>query len=161
MQPTWIVVSDSAVARIFSVEAAGKPWNEITALTHPESQLQASEHESDRLVRSYASHGEGNHTMEPQHGRKSTEDVVFARQVAHFLSQHEPEYEQLVLICAPKFLGQIHFQLGKSVQRKVTDELALNLVRHDVGAIRTLVADSILPHVNYSGTGVNPGRTIH
>jgi protein required for attachment to host cells len=140
MKSTWIVVAESANARIFSMDKRGAPWQEITDLIHVESRLTQTELESDRPGRSNESHSAGSHAMEPRQNRKITEALVFARQIAEFLTLHEQEFEHLILVCAPKFLGQLREKLGKSLNLKVSSEIDRNVVHYKVDKIRALVS---------------------
>ena len=61
----------------------------------------------------------------PENLKRTDLAAVMTRMVKEYLAQHEHEYEQLVLVCAPKFLGQLRKQLGKPVKQKVSEEISL------------------------------------
>lgn len=78
--------------------------------------------------------------MEPRRDRKTVESVLFVRYVSEYLAQHEHEYEQLVLVCAPKFPGQLRKQPGKPVKQKVSEEISLICRAGEHGKIRSMVS---------------------
>ena len=65
MKSTWIVVAESARARIFTMSGIGGKLQEITDLSHPESRLHDTELSSDLPGRTFDIQGQGRHGMEP------------------------------------------------------------------------------------------------
>ncbi len=140
MSVSWIVVADSANARIFMTDRHGAHWQEITDLIHAESRMSATELETDRPGRSYDSKGMGRHAMEPKQTRKMKESGIFATQISDYLKQHDKEFEELVLVCAPRFLGQLRKQLDKSASKKVSREISRDVVHAKQDKIQSLVS---------------------
>lgn len=64
---------------------------------------------------------------------------VFARELGRYLDKArvEHQYDQLVLVASPKFLGALRKELGKEAGKLVAEELAKDLSgfkTHDLAA---------------------------
>ena len=143
MTALWIVVADSGSARIFAADKTDAHWQEIADLTHAEGRMQGSDMDTERPGRSHDSHGPGRHAMEPHQTRKTKEAGVFARQISDYLKQNDSKYEKLILVCAPRFLGQLRKQLDKTTTKKVSKEVSIDVVHEKIDKIRTLVLDNL------------------
>ena len=145
MQKNWIVVADSAGARIFTVAAPGGRLEEVEALVHPESRMHAREVTSDLPGRAFDSAGKGRHAMESEVGPKKQEAIAFARQLAkrlHSALAHG-EADQFILVAAPDFLGLLRDALEPAVRKRVDMELDLNLVRMKPTEIRAHLPEKL------------------
>jgi protein required for attachment to host cells len=125
----WIIVADSVNARIFSRENKNSLLQEVEDLSHPSGRMKAGELESDKPGRSFDSGGQGRHSMEPEHTRKDKESMVFVEQISDYLSAHQNDYDNLIIISPPRFLGLLRKQLDKIVTKKVTQEIDKDLVK--------------------------------
>jgi len=101
--------------------------------------MSGSELDTDRPGRSHDSLGQGRHAMEPPQTRKTKEAGVFAAQVAAYLQQNNGQYDKLLLVCAPRFLGLMRKQLGKTSANKISGEIASNVVHERLDKIQALV----------------------
>lgn len=133
MKTTWIVVAESARARIFTMSGTRGKLREVADLSHPESRLHDTELSSDVPGRSFDSHGQGRHGMEQATDPQEREAQVFAAQIAEHVhrGQREEGFDSLVLVAPPKFLGRLRAELSKSAQDALVAELAKNLVETD------------------------------
>lgn len=133
MNSLWIVVAESARARIFAVPETGRRLHEITDLSHPESRLHDTELSSDLPGRTFDSHGQGRHGMEQATGPKEQHALAFAAEIARHLERgrHEGSFDSLVLIAPPGFLGLLRSELDKVTRRAVIGELDKNLLGAD------------------------------
>lgn len=133
MKQTWIVVAESTRARIFSTKGAGKSLEEVADLSHPESRLHDRELSSDLPGRTFDSHGQGRHGMEQATRPKEQEAQAFAAEIVERLDQarHEGQFDALVLVAPPAFLGLLRSKLSKPTQDTVVSELNKNLVESD------------------------------
>ena len=129
MPTQWIIVTDSVKARIFSRENKNSVLREVEDLTHPSGRKKASELESDKPGRSFDSRGQGRHSMEPAHTRRDKELMVFVEQISDYLSTHQDDYDDLIIISPPRLLGLLRKQLDKTVSRKVTQEIDKDMVK--------------------------------
>ena len=103
MNSTWIVVAESARARIFTVTGSRGDLEEVADLSHPESRLHARELSSDLPGRTFDSHGEGRHGMEQATDLKDQEAQTFAAEIARHVDRSRLEgcFESLILV-APR-----------------------------------------------------------
>lgn len=115
MQParTWIVVADSARARIFSTERRDEEWELVESLEHPEGRAHTPE-----LVTEMPA-------LERGELPKEHETKVFARQLARRLegALHRHEYQRLVLVAPPELMGHLRKALSLPVSAAVVDEI--------------------------------------
>lgn len=133
MQATWVVVAESARARIFFLPEAGGKVTEVADLSHPEARLHDTELASDAPGRSFDSHGQGRHGMEPPTAPKDREAQLFAGEIARFVDEglNEGRFESLVLMAPPKFLGLLRRALGSAARRSVAAEIDKNRLGAD------------------------------
>ncbi|MGH8507622.1 MAG: host attachment protein [Gammaproteobacteria bacterium] len=131
MSRVWVVAADSRRARIFATDTPTGSLREMEDLVHPAARTHARELTSDRPGRSFDSHGPGRHAMEPETNVKRHEAEVFAKQVAERIERArlDDEFDELVLIAAPEFLGLLRKSLSptaiglvaKAVDKSVAD----------------------------------------
>lgn len=134
---TWYLVGDASRARIFARGTADKHLNLLHEFEHPESRMSNQELVSDRPGRtqqsSAASRGNpagsanlGHRSaMEPHTSPKTVEQEHFAHELAAALYKGlmGQEYEELVLVAGPQFLGLLRSVLDEQVQKHVTVSL--------------------------------------
>jgi protein required for attachment to host cells len=118
MLRTWILVADGAYARVFLSDGPDQPLKLVHDLEHPESRAKGQDLFTDKP------------RLEPYTLPKDHEAGIFARQIAGMLdlacSRHE--YDQLIIVAPPPFLGPLRGNLTKQVQARVVDEVAKDLV---------------------------------
>lgn len=143
MKLTWIVVAESARARIFAKSGIKEKLQEVADLSHPESRLHARELTSDLPGRAFDSHGEGRHGMEQASDPKEQEARAFAAEVARHVEQghREGSFESLILVAPPKFLGRLRTELNKTTRESLVAELDKNLVEADLKTLERQVSD--------------------
>ena len=142
MKSTWIVAADSAQARIFTIETPSSPLEEIEVLTHPGSRLQDREITSDLPGRIKSSNSIG-HAYEPRTGPKEHEAVSFAHELAERLESalNANQFERLLIIAEPSFLGLLRNQLPEQVKKRITFELDKNITKQTAKEIRSFLPE--------------------
>ncbi len=142
MKSTWIVVAESARARIFTMSEIGGKLQEATDLSHPESRLHDTELSSDLPGRTFDSQGESRHGMDPATDPKEREAQAFAAEIARHIERgrHEGNFDALVLIAPPKFLGRLRAELTKPARDALVGELDKNLVEADTKTLERQVS---------------------
>jgi len=142
MKSTWIVVAESARARIFTMSGIGGKLQEITDLSHPESRLHDTELSSDLPGRTFDIQGQGRHGMEPATDPKEREAQAFAAEIARHIERgrHQGDFDGLVLIAPPKFLGRLRAELTKPARDALAGEIDKNLVEADAKTIEHQVS---------------------
>jgi protein required for attachment to host cells len=129
---TWILIADGARARVLAQEkdfAALVPAFEQEELTG--STAQSREIASDRPGRSFDSAGQGRHAMEPPTDPQRYAKFAFARELATRLEEaaHGGRFARLVLVAAPKTLGDLRELLPAAVKAKVVAEIDKDLTK--------------------------------
>lgn len=139
---TWIVVADSARARIFDSFGASGPLHERVDETHPAGRLHAQDLTSDLPGRSFDRMGQGRHKMANRTNPKDREALSFAKTLASRLEKARTggEFEKLVLIAAPKMLGLLRDALSPSCHSMVSREIAKDVVYEDAKDIEKMLA---------------------
>ena len=150
MSYTWVVVADSTRARIFDAESSSAALFEVEGLTSPEGRMHDRDITSDLPGRSFDRNtGGGRHAMEPPTDPKEELAIEFARTIARHLdaSRVKRDYEQLVIVAAPAFLGLLREQLNATCRKLVAFELNKNLVQQTADEIRSHLP-KLLPAVS-------------
>lgn len=127
MTTTWIIAADSSRARILQVTDREKSLDEIDDLLNPEGRVHNRELIADAQPRFHGTSGPGSDREEMSATEHATE--LFAKRVGDYLDKARTahKYDRLHLVAPPKFLGQLRKELGKEVQKLVTDELPKDL----------------------------------
>jgi protein required for attachment to host cells len=138
METIWVLVADSARARLFQTAGTSGQLEELTDLVMPSSRLQEQDLVSDRPGRVFDIAGEGRHAMEPRTPPKEIESDRFAARVAALLESERQQgsYARLVLVASPAFLGQLRSALSAQVRASVGMELDKHLVQLRADEIR-------------------------
>lgn len=138
MSKTWVLVADSSRARIFRAEGVEGRLVEMKDLAHPEGRLHETELTTDLPGRTFDSHGQGRHAMEEDTPPKRHEAIVFAKQVGGVLegARTSGDYDSLVLIAEPRFLGLLRDNLSEETIKLVGLQIDKNLVQQAPDAIR-------------------------
>lgn len=137
MSTTWILVADSARARLFAAsEQDDGALVELEDFLNPESR--GRELEADRPPRTFESVGNVRHAIEDHtsYDQKSLE--FFARELEAVLERGRVghRYDDLVVIAPPHFLGTLNRTMGKHVRASVIAELPNDLSSADAQTIR-------------------------
>jgi len=139
MKHMMIVVADSARARIFTVDSARSPLNEIETMAHPEGRIHEQNLVSDLPGKDSGKGGGGDHAFQEKIEPKREEMIEFARRIADYLddTRKANNLNKLAIIAAPAFLGELRTHLSKETIEKIVFELDKNLTQHSEEDIRS------------------------
>jgi protein required for attachment to host cells len=130
---TWIVIADGMHARILRQEARGGSLAPALAqeLIDPAVHGFSRDLKSDHPGRAFDTGSGARHAMEPRHDPHEQEKRLFARRVAALINEAagRNEFARLVLVAPPKTLGELRADLDDHARKRVTGELARDLVR--------------------------------
>jgi protein required for attachment to host cells len=134
----WIVVADAARARIFSTDNAKLPLQPLEQLVSPKARLHERDLKSDRPGSTYDSHGDGRHATGTNTSPKQQEAVRFAKTISENLElgRVNHEFDRLVLVAEPQFLGLLRKAITPEVAKLVSDEIDKDLSKADRNDIR-------------------------
>lgn len=138
MKPTLIVVADNSRARIFTADSPSAKLQEIETLAHPEGRMHEQDMVSDLPGKDAGKGGAGGHGFQDETEPKQQEIINFAKRVAHYLEdlRNKNQLDQLILVSAPAFLGELRNQLSSETSACIVFELDKNLSQHSDEDIR-------------------------
>lgn len=138
MKYMMIVVADSSRARIFTVDSARSPLNEIETIVHPEGRLHEQDMVSDLPGKDAGKGGAGDHAYQEKIEPKEQEMISFAKRIADYLesARKANQLKKLVIIAAPEFLGELRSHLSTETSEKIVYELDKNIAHHSEEDIR-------------------------
>ncbi|HSN01280.1 MAG TPA: host attachment protein [Rudaea sp.] len=138
MADTWVLVADSARARLFEVARDDPALKEVAAFTNPEGRIAQRELRHDRLPRVNESMGRSRHAIEPHTTPRQKSTDRFVRTLRDELERGRAarDYKNLVLVAAPRFMGALHGALDEALQRCVVAEVRRNLTLMQPAKIR-------------------------
>ncbi|MBY6204065.1 host attachment protein [Halomonas denitrificans] len=143
MSKQWILVAESARARLFVRAAPRGALREIEDFDHPDSRKKGHELETDRSGAVDQSHGHALSDSREKGAAQRIEAETFARQLADHLrtARGRNEFEQLVLIADPRFLGMLRDHLDDATRDCVVASIDKNLVGESVERIKDEIDD--------------------
>jgi protein required for attachment to host cells len=138
MSNTWVLVAESSRAKLYRVNGRLAPFTEIDAMVHPESRMHEGDLVSDVAGSDGGSVGQGRHVMDNKHTAHQHESLQFARQLASRLDsgRNNGDFDNLVLVAPPEFLGHLRSNLSKEVMSLVSRQVDKNLVQKPAEVLR-------------------------
>lgn len=138
MPTTWILIADGAKARVLAYDRKSRKLSPAFPHEFTGTTAQSKEIASDRQGRSFDSAGrgqpgdagaQGRHAMEPRTDPQRHAEHSFARDLAHHLQDaaNGGRFDALVLVAAPKTLGDLRELLPATVKKKITAEVDKDL----------------------------------
>jgi protein required for attachment to host cells len=147
---TWILVSDASRARLYSTELRENDWMLVEEFEHPEGRQLSSEiRPTSPPGRTQQSTAKGaRHTaMEPQTTPKEAEADRFAQQLSEYLEKGTAgrQFDYLVLVAPPHFLGRLHGSLGRQAARLLRATVNKDLSMFGAADLKDRLADDVFP----------------
>ena len=127
---TWVVVANSAEARIYKVEK-NHLGGDCTALEHPESRLHDRDLASSAPGRAFDSIGSGRHSMEPPTSPKEVEFSIFAKTLSNHVetARADGRLGRFYLVASPSFLGLLRQTLHPLTLKILVGEVSKDLIQ--------------------------------
>lgn len=122
MGNTWILVANASTAHLYLNTGPRKGLKKIKEFDHAASREKGSRLVSDRPGHNQ-SHGNGHGSLVPATDPKQNEARHFALELAKTLEQGRKvnEYQRLILVAPPSFMGMLKGSLDGHVLDKVSD----------------------------------------
>lgn len=119
MTKIWILAANSGNATLFAADSPTAPLTELMSFDNPEARVKQMELTSDRPGRSFVSH------MEVAVDPKEQEQIRFAKLIADRLEKGrvDNDFDRLVVVAAPAFLGQLRANFGAPLGSLVSLEM--------------------------------------
>ena len=134
---TRIVVANQAEARFYDASGPRSRLRETGRFENPEARLHDRELKSDRPGRVFTSASSGpgrrgavaHHATGGEQSPRKQVAIVFARRLATELAaaKRNGQFDRLILVVAPSFLGVLRKALPKSLQSDVAAAVAKDL----------------------------------
>ena len=126
MKKSWIVLANSARARVFERETESGRLLELMDLVHPQSREKAAELTSDQEGHAQKAHGDPGRkgtSFQPHATPHRKEMAAFSMEISRHLeaAANDGRFGELALIASDPFLGELKHHLG-------------NVTRHALGA---------------------------
>ena len=137
-----ILVADQAEAVFYDSPDLSAEPHEIARITDPVAHLHDRDLMSDRPGRSYESVGGARHALERENDPRQREAVKFARRIARRLDEarRKDEFDSLVVVAGPAFLGLMRAELSRPTRAKVVREIHKDLVHGPLASLREHLA---------------------
>ena len=143
---TWVLVADSSHARVFENTGPGTglapvPEGSMERQSRPDREIA-----SDRPGRSFDSHGQGRHAMAYGTDPAEHEKREFARVVAVWIDDaaQSGKFDRLVVVAAPKTLGDLRSMLSPAAQKRLACDLDKDLTASDASEIIDALSNKIV-----------------
>lgn len=130
---TRVIVADNVRARIFSSHTVLNKLEEMEGFAHPEGRWSNSDIASDVAGKSAEQQGAYRSKTSPKEHEAENFAHMLGQHLKHLHNQHH--YESLVLIAPPKFLGLLHAQLPRPIDKLVTQTVDKDLTTCSVEQI--------------------------
>jgi protein required for attachment to host cells len=117
----WILTAERGGAKLFRSAPSGNALHLIKDLPHPSGRLADGAIVSDKAGRLFSPANQGRSATDSENTPHDHEAEVFAHHLAEILEQgrNQNEYDQLVLIAEPRFLGRLKAALSQPTASKV------------------------------------------
>lgn len=127
---TWVLITDAARARLFEISTQDG-MAEVACFSSPARRTMTHDRDfNDRLPRTQDSNQAHRHAIQPHTTPREKAEQQFARAVADELESgaERRQYEHLILVAPPRFLGVLREQLPEALSRRVVGEIQHDLV---------------------------------
>lgn len=143
---TWILVADSARARLFSLGEGAAGLTEIGDFINAAARTPGHQLKHAPPARVHDRFGYSRHAIDAPTSPREKIAAKFAGVLASALERGEAEgrCDKLVLVAPPRFLGALHAALGGRLREAVVLEVAKNLTRRDAAAIRAEIPERLV-----------------
>ncbi len=146
MTNEWILVCDSARARVFEKRDDTPSWTLVTTMAHEESRAKTSALASDRAG-SRSSEGASAHhnALAPASEPKEVEKDDFAHTLVQMLDQamRSQRFSRWVLVAPPRVAGLIKGKLTPELTKHLLATVEKDLVALDAQALAERLHDAV------------------
>lgn len=146
-QRTWVVMADSACARILASEGDGFEPVEGGFFENPTARLHTRDLGTDRPARTIESVGGARHAIEPHVDWRREDRIGLAEQVSAFVENaaREKKFDRIVLAAPPAMLGHLRAALGQLTAQRVAAELRKDLIKMPAAQLSTELSQALRP----------------
>jgi protein required for attachment to host cells len=133
-----ILVADQAEAVFYDLPSLEAVPHEVLRVSDPAAHLHDRDLVSDRPGRAYESVGGARHAIEREADPRQRAAERFAKRIARRLDEtrRKGEFEQLIVIAGPPFLGMLRAAMSRPTRGLVAHEIRKDLVHGPVEVLR-------------------------
>jgi protein required for attachment to host cells len=142
-----ILVADQAQAIFYDAPTLRTAPKEVARISDPLARLHDRDFGTERPGRTHESLGATRHSIQRENTPRRTEAVRFARRIARRLddARRKGEFEQLVVVAGPPFLGLVREELSRPTRARVAREIGKDLVHSTPEVLARKLAASANP----------------
>lgn len=136
----WVVVADREHAHVYRKTPKGLDRFVEAAPGHVKTLAGKEEAHKGHV---HASSGAVHYASDPRDREKHHGDTAFVYELAEWLDRtaREDDFDRLVLVAAPRTLGELRKVLSKPVQSRITAEVDKELIKMPVKDLEKELAD--------------------
>ena len=132
---TWILIADGARARVLEHKGPGSGIATVNGMEFSAEKLKSSDIMADKPGRAFSSQGARRSAIEPKTDPVAKREADFMAMLAGVLEEKKNNgtpFDRLVLIAAPRALGDLRKALSEPVRKIVHAEIAKEIGRAHV-----------------------------
>jgi len=143
----WLLVADSAKARLYSVDRRERAFEAIGDWQDDVAGGKAQDIDADRPGRTFDSGGPGRHAMEPSSSPKGVAKARFVAMLADHLEAKAKKgaFDELHVIAAPRTLGELRELMDPAVKSRLVNEEAKDLTVRSKPELEKLLGGRFWP----------------
>lgn len=144
---TWLVVANAARYQLYRVDRAGKRLEPLADEEHAESRRRTEDLVTDRPGRRGDGAGGQKSAVDTASDPKRDEHLRFAAEVAATLDHGAKtnRYERLIVVAAPRALGDLRDKLSPVASGRIVKELDKNMAGADPRTLAEQLGDELWP----------------
>ncbi len=125
----WVVVADTAKARVFQQETVNGALTETLDLTHPEARVAETQLASDGPGVQATAGGHGIHAMQEKNSPREVEDQRFAKLVMDTVRDalNKGKISSFYVAAPPRFLGRLREEMDSRLSKALKADVGKNL----------------------------------
>ena len=132
MSVTWVLVANASAACLYANDGPKKGLHKVREFAHDRSRAKLAD-----LIADAPGHGRTGSARradyQPATDAKRSEADRFACELTDALEngRRQRNYQRLILVAAPQFMGRLRRQLGTPLQRLLTDSFEKDYTKTD------------------------------
>ena len=138
----WVIVADASQARV--MEMRGSELTVVRELDNAAGRARSQNLVSDQAGRTNKSGRRIRSAMDPPTSPHEKQVNLFASRLAKLLdaAAEAGDYERLTLVAPPHLLGLLRNEISRDVRRRLSGQIAKDLVHADLSSVKTVVAEA-------------------
>ncbi len=138
MSKTLILVAEGSRAKLYAAVSPTAALTELEDFNLPEGRMHEGDLVSDKPGSDGGVVGQGRHVIDNRTSATEVAHAAFAKTLVERLEggRNAREFDQLVMMAPPAFLGLLRGELSPELSKMVVEEIDKNLVLHSPDEVR-------------------------